>query len=1381
MARIQFHPGLRIYQSFPSGEEELQPPDPLPRKIFADPVQIVVASLLGGGAGFFIYPTLAKYTSPQIAMVGVGVAMLGGGYGRIWLQQREQSNQKKHRKAEYVDYLNSLEPQLREAAGRGQTSLNFTYPSLADCCEWARQRHPRLFERRSEDQDFLHVRIGRGRVPFPIALKGPNSQKVGQQDDPLTPIIEEFKEKYRFLPDVPIPVDLRALGTLGLTGLPNERLASLSAFLVHLCSLHNPTQVKIVACLQEGSALDWIRWLPHCWADDRRSRFVCSRSQDAKAVLGELTTLLKRRKAESQEKKKEFSPVLVFVLEDESVLDEAPDLRKLIFSEAAGLGCLVVVGRDGVSTLPAACKTVLEVSRGKGSLVIDGNKDQSDIELDSIEPALVERWARNLAPLEVASTNQAAGLPDSLTLLQLLNSQTVEDLEIDRRWHQSKPYESLAVPLGLREGGKLAYLNLTMEDQGSTKGHGPHGLVAGTTGSGKTAFLTTYLASLVAHFHPHEMSILAIDFKGGDLFKGLEDIPHLVGTITNLDGATVARCVKALKAENARRQRIFAAVGRREGIVINKLEEYQLLRRQKPSLEPVAKLLIICDEFAEMAAENYELLEELVRVARVGRAQGIHLLLATQQPGIVKNFDKIEPNLRFRIALKFNSVADSKLVIKTPDAASIRVPGRGYLKVGENEIYELFQGAWGGAAYKTELASGPTVSRVGLGGGRRPLAESTVSLSSQKGLTEIQAIAQKIIQISQSKNIVRLDGPWLAPLSPSIPLARLEQPYWDGAGWLPLGPRERLTCVLGSVDDVPQREQPDLVHDFLTHGNLAIYGKPMAGATTLAQTLLTSVVAKNSPRHAGFYIVDFGQSFTRFKNLPHTGELLSGEERIPVLRLLRFLQRQVYVRRQLLSSRLEQSFATHLSSPDPSLPAIIFILDGYSKFLAGFADEHAILETIAQEGPGVGIFTIISATSPSRVKTNLATCFGRSLCLRLADSDRTEYSLAIPRPAEIEAGTRVEPENRAGRGLCEGWLEFQAALPAESNTALDSFFAGICSGWKGESTRRVPVAPVALTLHSLLQSVEAPETLALVGFDLDDVAPLWLTLESGQHWLVTGSKKSGKTTLLMSLALSMSYFWSPEQLNLQVVDWEGRLKLLSHLPHVESLISEQRSLRQLNQMLRKEAESRKERLRQARLEAEGMLDENEFLGQLPQVVVIADDYAILSREAGPAFQELLDILADAASFKISLLISAGITDFRGYSDPLGSLLATSQCGLNLNSREAPEALGGGKQAVADFVGEPGVGVLVRAGHIGARFRAPRILAEDVKAILPEAKSRWSKSMPYRLVHSDALPESAPEGSCESPEPTPEAKEAEEEFVLDWDTFEDADEIMVTMD
>ena len=425
-----------------------------------------------------------------------------------------------------------------------------------------------------------------------------------------------------------------------------------------------------------------------------------------------------------------------------------------------------------MSSLSENIQTVINIKdRNTGQLVMEeGVLKETDFRLDHF-PADYdkERIARTLAPLNHLQ-NLKSSIPDSVTFMEMYGAETFEDLQVSSRWKKNAPYKSLAVPIGLRGKDDIVQLNL------HEKAHGPHGLIAGTTGSGKSETIQSYILSLAVNFHPHDVVFLLIDYKGGGMANLFKNLPHLLGTITNLDGAQSMRALASINAEIHRRERLFGE------FEVNHINQYQKKFKNGEATEPLPHLFLISDEFAELKVNQPDFIKELVSIARVGRSLGVHLILATQKPSGVVD-DQIWSNSRFKIALKVADRSDSNEMLHTPDAAEITQTGRAYLQVGNNEVYELFQSTWSGADYQPDKddmgIEDHTIYLINDLGQYEILNEDLSGLEDVDEIkevpTELDAIVQNIKLLSEEQNIPPVPQPWLPPLKERIALEELEE------------------------------------------------------------------------------------------------------------------------------------------------------------------------------------------------------------------------------------------------------------------------------------------------------------------------------------------------------------------------------------------------------------------------------------------------------------------------------------------------------------------------------------------------------------------------------------------------------------------------------
>jgi S-DNA-T family DNA segregation ATPase FtsK/SpoIIIE len=574
---------------------------------------------------------------------------------------------------------------------------------------------------------------------------------------------------------------------LGYIGPRPLVLEQLHLLVNQLSVFHSYHDVQFITIFPEAEKeqWEWMRWLPHATLQDVNVRGFVYNQRSRDQVLNSLNQILKNRKNAMEENRGSrestiFTPHYVVMITDEKlILDHV--IMEFFNEDPSALGCSVIFVEDVMSSLSDNIKTVVDIrDRNTGVLVLEqGELKNTPFDLDHFPAAFdKEQLPRLLAPLNHLQ-NLKSSIPESVTFMEMYGLERFEEFNVTQRWAEHSPHKTLAVPLGLRGKEDLVYLNL------HEKAHGPHGLVAGTTGSGKSEIIQSYILSLAVNFHPYDVAFLLIDYKGGGMANLFRHLPHLLGTITNLDGAQSMRALISINAELKRRQRLFSENN------VNHINQYQKLYKSGDVKEPMPHLFLISDEFAELKAEQPDFMKELVSTARIGRSLGIHLILATQKPSGVVN-DQIWSNSKFKLALKVADKADSMEMLKTPDAAEITQAGRAYLQVGNNEIYELFQSAWSGADYlpdkEDQQIEDHTIYLVNDLGQYEILSEDLSGLDNADEVkqipTELEAIIEGIHEVAEATQIAPLPRPWLPPLRERITAAELHpvdfKEAWQG-------------------------------------------------------------------------------------------------------------------------------------------------------------------------------------------------------------------------------------------------------------------------------------------------------------------------------------------------------------------------------------------------------------------------------------------------------------------------------------------------------------------------------------------------------------------------------------------------------------------------
>jgi len=500
----------------------------------------------------------------------------------------------------------------------------------------------------------------------------------------------------------PVAVDLKTAQICGIAGFNDKAVDMINNMLIQLVTHHGYDDVKIVILAREKAIRKWgwIRFLPHVWNDEFSFRYLLCGGDMAGNALSEIFSVLKEREKRSSDGDGWSGGAhYVFIVEDPAVLEGA-QIRRFVYEPNIKIGVTAIFAAEQMSFLPSGCGTIINLREKSADKTDRVNNDKTTFIPDSTVLSGLDMAARKIASLRIRSIVSNYALPKSVTLTQLLKeaelnkTEDLTKLDVMGFWQKNRTYNGMSVPIGIGISSMgFGVFELDLHETG----HGPHGLVAGTTGSGKSELLQSIIISLAINYHPHDVTFVLIDYKGGgmaDVFKGM---PHLAGVITNLSGRQTMRALLSIKGEILRRQTVFALYS------VNNIDKYQRLyyRGENPEMLPISHLVLIADEFAELKQDQPEFMKELVSAARVGRSLGIHLILATQKPdGVVD--DQIWSNSKFKICLKVQTENDSNGVLKKPDAAYIKLPGRAYLQVGNDEIYEMFQSAYSGADYLPE-------------------------------------------------------------------------------------------------------------------------------------------------------------------------------------------------------------------------------------------------------------------------------------------------------------------------------------------------------------------------------------------------------------------------------------------------------------------------------------------------------------------------------------------------------------------------------------------------------------------------------------------------------------------------------------------------------
>ena len=1096
----EYHRSPRVIYRSSEDKITLNAPASEPNKPKDELLKLIVPPLLMVGVTVLIsiFQPRGLYI---IATIVMSVATMIFSIHGYFKNRKQYKLDLQERMDSYHHYLSDKAVALNERARAQKDGQLYHFPTIETLDALAQNFSPRIYEKNPLHFDFLYYRLGLGEVPASYNLVYSQQERSGKTDD-LEAEGYALYRNYLTIPEMPIVANL-SHGPVGYIGPRPLVLEQLQLMVNQLVLFHSYHDVQLIAVMpeEEREQWDWMRWLPHARLQELNVRGFVYNQRTRDQVLGSLNQILRVRHNQLEDKTTKegtiFSPHYVVLVTDEKlILDHV--IMEFFTEDPTRLGCSLVFVQDVMSSLSENVKTIINIrDRNVGQLVMEeGTLKERDFALDHFPQDYdKERIARRLAPLKHLQ-NLKSSIPETVTFMELYGVDTVAELNILERWQHNSPYKSLAVPLGLRGQGDTVYLNL------HEKAHGPHGLVAGTTGSGKSEIIQSYILSLAVNFHPHDVAFLLIDYKGGGMANLFKDLPHLLGTITNLDGAQSMRALVSINAELKRRQRLFAEHD------VNHINQYQKKYKLGEVSEPLPHLFLISDEFAELKANQPDFMTELVSTARIGRSLGIHLILATQKPSGVVN-DQIWSNARFKLALKVADRQDSQEMIKTPDAANISQPGRAYLQVGNNEVYELFQSAWSGADYQPEKddqgIEDHTIYAINDLGQYEVLNEDLSGLEYVEDIrqvpTELDVVVTELKTITETQGIVALPQPWLPPLKERIYLEELTE-----TDYVQLWPREEtdLSFTLGMADMPQKQKQESVVLNLSKDGNILLYGSPGSGKTAFLQSMVMDLARHYNPETLHFYLLDFGSNgLASLMSLPHVADTILLDQDEKLSKFLKRINQEIARRKKLLSNYGVGNLSMYRQVSGKKEPSIVVVLDSFESVKEeAFEDElFKMLIRISREGLSIGLHLVMTAIRQANLRAILYSNFKHQLTL-------PQHDVADVRSV-VGNTPLANMDDIKGRALYQDdeVNVVQLALASVASTDIrliekvrDEALA-MKAAWTGVIPASIPMAPDELTTEAFygydsVQSAFREDTIPL-GLDVETVDVLTWNLKKG--------------------------------------------------------------------------------------------------------------------------------------------------------------------------------------------------------------------------------------------------------------------------------------------
>jgi DNA segregation ATPase FtsK/SpoIIIE, S-DNA-T family len=1291
----------------PRGELVLESPPPLPTALPRGMGQVlmILPMLLGAGAMAFMYAGRGGGTVTYIVGGLFGLSMLGMMAGSFAMGGGQSKAEVDAARRDYMRYLAQSRRRVRKAVSQQRRALMWRHPSPEDL--WSVCARGRMWERRNIDDDFGEIRIAVGAQRLAVSIVPPETKPV-EDLEPLSAVaLRRFVRTHSVVPSLPLAVQLRAFSRVVLRGKPAPVQDLARAMICQFASFHSADDAKvaIVAPVERAQEWDWMKWLPHAQDDIQIDAagpyrlFFETMTQLEEHFSADLST----RPRHAPEAKPLTSAPHLLVILDGGEVEASCQLQGQGLQGTTVLDLTGTVPRDSGTWLLCLDVTEESISADRG------DKSSALGAPDRLTPIQANGLARQLAPFRLSrhtvdeeATSRVMELPD---LLGLGDAAAVDPLT---NWRPLPLREKLRIPIGLAPGGNVIDLDLK---ESAFEGMGPHGLIIGATGSGKSELLRTIVLSLAITHSSEELNLVLVDFKGGATFASLDRLPHTSATITNLSEelSMVDRMQDALSGEVVRRQELLRAAGN----YVSR-HEYELARLAGEPLTPMPSLLLICDEFSELLAAKPDFIDLFVMIGRVGRSLGVHLLLASQrlEEGRLRGLDT---HLSYRIGLRTFSAMESRVVLGVPDAYELpSSPGHGYLK-SDTVTMQRFRAAYVSGPYRRAAAEtggsavpqGRHIALFGLRSVHAPVASATAAPEAEEAESQAgkQTTMLDVIVDRLHGHGVAAHQVWLPPLDLAPNLSELLGPSivdergliaasWPGNG--------KLAVPVGIVDrPFEQRRDPLVIELEGASGNFVIVGGPRSGKSTVVRTLLCSLALTHTPRDVQFFCLDFGGGSLRALNgLPHVSGVAMRRDGETVRRTVAEVKAVLDERETRFATLGVESIeayrrmkATGEAADDP-FGDVFLMVDGWGLMTQEFEELEPIITNLAAQGLGFGIHVVLTANRWSEIRYSLRDLFGSRLELRLGDPGDSEI--------DRRAAANV-PERAPGRGLTRDKLHFLSATPRLEGAGDDEdLSAGTLAlveksraAWTHDPAPPVRLLPRMLPVHELAkvvngaQPVNGDRVAVTIGLNEAQLAPVRLAFDGEPHLLVLGDAQCGKTNLLRLIARSIVEQHDPDEARLMIVDY--RRTLLGTVDS-EHLLEYAPSQKVVEEMIAGVKAAMNDRLPGPDVTPDQLRKRSWWQG--PELFILVDDYDLVAVPGRSPLEDLADLLPQARDIGLHLVVArrCGGAGRAMYDPVLQRLRELEMPGLVMSgSRDEGVLLGN----VRPSAQPPGRGFLVR--------------------------------------------------------------------------------------
>ena len=987
-----FSKAPRLRRIIETKKIKLSPP-PKPDNNGGLPLILTIGPMLtmGGMAGITLINTIYRISTNQttleqtwssIAMSSIMlISMVLWPIVTNLYNKHMKEKMRKEIEEKYSKYLDDKRKELEEERRLQKEILIENLITVEECLNIIKNRTINFWDKRTDQSDFLEVRLGIGRAQLKVEFEYPEEGFTIDEDN-LRKMADKLVEEFKYIETVPVSYSFKENRLTAIMGNASRRPSFVNNLILQLLTFYTYEDLKIVIFTNKEKQKNWnyIKYLNHNFNNERNFRFFASDTDSAKRLSEYLNIVVANRKNSYDAN---YDKPQYLVLVDDYDLVKRQDFFEEVSESEDDLGFSLVILEDRMSKLPSKCNNFINLGDKSSGILKNSYENQEQIlftneindkiNMKSFIPILAN------IPLEFEYENN--NLPNTVSFLEMEKVGKVEQLNILNRWNMNDPTTSLKAEIGIGEDGDIMYLDL------HEKAHGPHGLIAGMTGSGKSELIITYILSMAINYSPDDVAFILIDYKGGGLAFAFSNeatgnvLPHIAGTITNLDESEMDRTLASIESEAKRRQVKFNEAKDLLGENTLDIYKYQSFYKEGKLEEAIPHLFIVCDEFAELKSGQPDFMDKLISIARIGRSLGIHLILATQKPSGVVN-DQIWSNAKFHICLKVQDQQDSNEMLKKPDAALLKQTGRFYLQVGYDEYFALGQSAWCGAKYyPSEKVIKQVDKSVNF---LNDTALFIKSIQMDDGIKvkaqgeQISAIVNNVIEVARkvNKKAKRL---WLDAIKPIIKVDDLAKKYQ-----VQKKPYE-IEAIIGEYDAPELQQQGLLKYSFFDQGNTLIYSTDPEDFEMMLNTIIYSTVKNYSSEEINYYIFDYGsQSLNKFSKLNHVGGIVFPSDEEKYHNLFKLIKETIDKRKKIFSE-YGSNYQDYIKNSGKTMPLLVVILNNYDAMSDLDKNLYDDLPDLIRGSVSYGIVYIATAIGINSVPRRIAQNFENTYILKVKD------------------------------------------------------------------------------------------------------------------------------------------------------------------------------------------------------------------------------------------------------------------------------------------------------------------------------------------------------------------------------------------------------------